>query len=122
MFGAGVPPPVGAIVARLGNNSFQRGGITFMPPGGTHELHRALAAPLANGRLVLAGEHTSSLHAGTVHGAIVSGRRAAAHVRAAMRGADVAASGEAYEEAYKAQLFRTIYDKDVEDEEWDRNP
>ena len=123
MFGADqVPSPVGAVVARLGNNSFQRGGFTFMPPGCTHELHRILATPLANGRLIMAGEHTSSLHAGTVHGAIVSGRRAAAHARAAMRGRDVLAGGEEYEEAYKAELFRSIYDEDREEETWDRNP
>ena len=127
MFGATtVPEPTGHIVYRMGNNSFQRGGFTYMPVGATHELHRTLATPLANGRLVLAGEHTSSLHAGTVHGALVSGRRAAAHVRAAMRKADVMAAGEEEEERYRARLFASIYSGDDggggEEEEWDRNP
>ena len=48
MYGADkVPAPTGSIVARLKNNSFLRGGFTHMPTGGTHELHRALAEPLA---------------------------------------------------------------------------
>ena len=58
-----------------------------------------------------------------VHGAIISGRRAAAHVRAAMRGADALAGGEDFEAEYRARLFRKIYNEDnEEEEEWDRNP
>ena len=124
MFGAAaVPAPTGHIVARLGSNRFQRGGFSFLQTGSTHALHTALAEPLAGGRLLLAGEHASSLHAGTVHGAIVSGRRAAASVRAAMRGADAVAAGEAFETEYREKLFALIYNRDEEEEEeWDRNP
>ena len=124
MFGAAaVPAPTGHIVARLGSNRFQRGGFSFLQTGSTHALHTALAEPLAGGRLLLAGEHASCLHAGTVHGAIVSGRRAAASVRAAMRGADAVAAGEAFETEYREKLFALIYNRDEEEEEeWDRNP
>ena len=119
------PLPVASVVARLSDNPFQRGGFTFMPTGGTKELHGALAQPLSNGRLLLAGEHTSALHPGTVHGAIVSGRRAAAQALAAMRGEDPAAGGVRFEDEYTETLFRRIYDETQEDEgewEWDRNP
>ena len=81
-------------MARLGENVFQRGAFTFMPPRETSELQRRLWQPLAAGRVFLAGEHTSVLHAGTVHGAVVSGRQAAAQVRAAMRGEPVVAAAE----------------------------
>ena len=94
-----------------------------MPVGTTHDLQRTLATPIANGRLLLAGEHTSDLHTGTVHGAIVSGRKAAEHAKAAMRGRDVRAGGEAYQEVYRQRLFELIYSpKDDEEQEWDRNP
>ena len=92
--------------------------------GGTHQLHTTLGRPLAGGRLVLAGEHTSALHTGTVHGAIVAGRKAAAYVRAAARGRDVEAAGQHYEDEYTKRLFDDIYSDDDDDEEevWDRNP
>ena len=118
--------PSGHVIARLGQNAFQRGAFPYPPTGGPHALHQALAAPLARGRLLFAGEHTSALHAGTVHGALVSGRRAAAQARAAMAGADAARGGAAYEEEYTRKLFDEIYDDDDDgggdEEEWDRNP
>lgn len=122
--------PVGHVIARLGQNPFQRGAFTYMPTGATHQLHTTLGAPLAGGRLLIAGEHTSALHAGTVHGAVVAGRKAAAHALAAMAGGDAMRGGELYEEEYTRKLFTQIYgsnggieeDGAEEEEEWDRNP
>jgi polyamine oxidase len=53
-----------------------RGSASYVPVGGDPEGRRVLARPV-NARLVLAGEHTSDAHPGTVHGALSSGRRAA---------------------------------------------
>ena len=136
MYPKGYLPPTAAVVARLSHNAFQRGSFSFLPVGGTHALHQTLAEPLDDGRLVLAGEHTSSLHAGTVHGAIVSGRRAAAALQAARvhsgSGAAAARQGaEAYETEYRGHLFGALYgrsrarpaqEEDGEEEDWDRNP
>jgi monoamine oxidase len=126
MFPTTYEPPVGHVIARLANNSFQRGGFSFLRPGTSHELHSTLAEPLADGRLLFAGEHTSALHAGTVHGAIVSGRKAAAYALAAARGANVAEGGKRYEMEYTERLFGRIYASEGVDSddgaEWDRNP
>jgi polyamine oxidase len=126
MFPTTYEPPVGHVIARLANNSFQRGGFSFLRPGTSHELHSTLAEPLADGRLLFAGEHTSALHAGTVHGAIVSGRKAAAYALAAARGANVAEGGKRYEMEYTERLFGRIYANEGVDSddgaEWDRNP
>ena len=113
----GAPEPTASVVARMNDNAFQRGGFSFMPPGGSAALRRSLWEPLAGGRVLLAGEHTSDLHAGTVHGAVVSGRQAAAQARVAMRGepaSAVAAAAEAYVEEYRARLYRANYGDDDE--------
>jgi hypothetical protein len=114
----GAPAPTATVVARLGENVFQRGAFTFMPPRETSELQRRLWQPLAAGRVFLAGEHTSVLHAGTVHGAVVSGRQAAAQVRAAMRGEPLVAAAERFHEQYRERLYRANYGDDHEDERW----
>jgi polyamine oxidase len=120
------PQPTAHVVYRLANNSFQRGAFTYMPAGGTSQWQQELALPLAGGRLMFAGEHTSVLHAGTVHGAIVAGRQAAAQARAAMRGAEPSAAGMSYFEDYRERLYRANYGDDDshegEGESWDRNP
>ena len=114
------PWPTGVVVARLGNNSFQRGGFTFLPPFASHDLMDDLAAPLYGSRLFLAGEHTCAAHPGTVHGAIVAGRVAAAHAHGAMCGN--AREGAAYAEDYLRRLQARDRAAGEEDEEWDRNP
>ena len=113
------PWPSGMVVARLGNNSFQRGGFTFLPPFTSHDLMDDLAAPLYGSRLFLAGEHTCAAHPGTVHGAIVAGRVAAAHVRGAMCGNT--REGVEYAEEYLRRL-QARDRAEGDDEEWDRNP
>ena len=124
---------------------YQRGGFSYVPPRVHPSLHRALEAPLAGGRLLLAGEHTSEDHAGTVdgalascslpprltyllpsslltqvHGALVAGRQAAAYVRAAARGAG-AVEGRRYTEEYRARLDANNYgeEQDGGEEEGD---
>jgi monoamine oxidase len=114
------PWPTAFVVARLGNDSFQRGGFSFMPTHGSEDLHTRLAAPLYGRRLYLAGEHTSSIHPGTVHGAIVTGRLAAAHVHGTMCGDML--EGDRYEESYLDRLNELENEGGDSAEEWDRNP
>jgi len=64
---------------------FTRGGYSFLPPGGTVQHRRDLAAPV-DGVLFFAGEatHTHGEPA-TIHGAIETGYRAAAEVTQSLR-------------------------------------
>lgn len=64
---------------RWGDDPFALGSYSYLPPGATNDDRRALAAPVDH-RLFFAGEATELLYPATVHGAIMSGRRAAAEV------------------------------------------
>ena len=81
---SGVPEPVASIVTRWAADPFALGSYSFIGLGGSNADRRALAAPVSDGsphpkgnRLFLAGEATSAEYASTVHGAYLSGRRAA---------------------------------------------
>jgi monoamine oxidase len=83
----GVSPGVvdGYAVRRWPSNSFVRGGYTFLPIGATVTHRRDLAAPV-DGVLFFAGEATHAQgEAGTVHGAIETGYRAAEEVLRSLR-------------------------------------
>ena len=70
----------GVIVAVWGDDPFARGAYSWVPVGGADAATR-LAKPVAD-TLVFAGEATeASGHAGTVHGALMTGARAAAQAR-----------------------------------------
>ncbi len=60
-----------------------RGAYTCLPVGASLEDCRILGRP--EGRLHFAGEATSPYYPGTLHGALLSGRRAANEVLAAVR-------------------------------------
>jgi len=72
----GAPEPVDAFVTRWGDDPYARGSYSFAAVGSDPTMRDDLAAPIA-GRLHLAGEATSREHPSTVHGALLSGRRAA---------------------------------------------
>ncbi len=76
MLGGAVPEPVGALVTRWGRDPYSRGVWSHVPLGASSADYDALAAP-AWGRLFFAGEATSRAYRGTVHGALLSGWRAA---------------------------------------------
>ena len=125
------PAPSHWVIARLGNETFQRGAFTYVPPFTDERLQRELHLPWAEGRIVLAGEHTSWLHMGTMHGALVSGRQAAQHVMAAAagRGADATSWWRtSYTDRYVEQLRAVLENGGHSPEEgeeeytWDRNP
>ena len=122
---------MGWIIARLGNETFQRGAFTYVPPFTDEGLQRGLHLPWAEGRLMLAGEHTSWLHMGTMHGALVSGRQAAEHVLAAQQGRGQDATSwwrTSYTDRYVERLRTVLEGGGNSPEEgegeytWDRNP
>lgn len=83
----GVPTPTAFLRSRWSRDPFTRGAFSFDAVGSTPELREALAEPVA-GRLVIAGEGTSTDAPGTVHGAYAEGIRAARAV------ADLADEGD----------------------------
>lgn len=77
-----LPDPVEAVATDWTNDPLAMGSYSYVPVGGSPGDMDALAAS-ASPRLHVAGEHTVKEYFGTVHGALVSGRRAAAAVRSA---------------------------------------
>ncbi len=79
MFGSEVPAPTGRVVARWGSDPFAYGSYANVPVGAKSSDHDVLAEPVGE-RLFFAGEATHRAFAGTVHGALLSGRREAARI------------------------------------------
>lgn len=73
-----VPLPVEAIVTRWGSDPFARGSYSCTGPDFKQDDYETMARPV--GRLFFAGEHTCGTHPATVHGAYISGLRAASEV------------------------------------------
>jgi monoamine oxidase len=69
---------------RWGQDPWSAGSYSILPPKMTGQAYDALATPA--GRIVLAGEHTCREHPATVHGAWLSGQRAAAQVAGMLSG------------------------------------
>ncbi len=67
--------PLHVVSSDWQNDPFTQGSYSFVPPGESFQLHRTLAQP--EGRIFFAGEHTNPDYPATVHGAYLSGRRAA---------------------------------------------
>ena len=80
MHGA-VPPPKDARVTRWRSDPWSRGAYSYVPVGATFAQYAELGAPVGDG-LFFAGEATSADHPATVHGAYISGIRAARQVAA----------------------------------------
>lgn len=78
VFGSDVPNPVEAIVTRWGSDRFARGSYSSAAPGMLPDDYDTMARPVGN--LFFAGEHTIGTHPATVHGAYLSGLRAASEV------------------------------------------
>lgn len=84
LFGASVPSPVEAVVTRWQQDEFARGSYSYTGPSFLPEDYDHMARPVGN--LFFAGEHTCGTHPATVHGAYISGLRAASEVLDAMVG------------------------------------
>jgi len=70
------PDPIAAEVTDWTNDPFASGSYSYVPVGGSPDDMRALGGRQTP-QVVLAGEHTVAEFFGTVHGAYLSGRRAA---------------------------------------------
>ncbi len=78
MFGD-VPEPVDAVSTRWGSDPWTRGSYSYLPVGVEFDIYRHMARPVGD-RLFFAGEATHSRFPSTVHGALLSGRRAARQI------------------------------------------
>jgi len=79
-----VPPPVESLVTRWGSDRFARGTYSFVAAEARPCDYDLIAAPISN--LFFAGEATIATHPATVHGAYLSGLRAAHEVFQSMVG------------------------------------
>ncbi|OAA78073.1 lysine-specific histone demethylase 1 [Akanthomyces lecanii RCEF 1005] len=84
VFGPDVPHPLEAVVTRWGSDPFARGSYSSAAPDMQPEDYDNMAKPLGN--LFFAGEHTIGTHPATVHGAYLSGLRAASEILAEILG------------------------------------
>lgn len=73
-----VPDPVESIVTRWKKDPFARGSYSYVAPTSVPGDYEAMAKQ--HGQLFFAGEATNGLHPATVHGAYLSGLRAASDV------------------------------------------
>lgn len=73
-----VPDPLETIVTRWGKDRFARGSYSYVGASSQPGDYEAMAAPIGN--LHFAGEATCATHPATVHGAYISGLRAAFEV------------------------------------------
>ena len=74
-----VPEPIGHVITRWRADPFARGSYSFLASGASPDDRVALAAPV-EGRLFFAGEATETDYPAMVHGAYLSGERAANEV------------------------------------------
>lgn len=78
MFGAGIPRPTHVVRTRWGHDPFAYGSYAHVPVDAEPADMDILAEPV--GRVHFAGEATHREHGGTVHGALLSGRREARRI------------------------------------------
>jgi monoamine oxidase len=81
IFGPRIPEPEAVQLTRWAADPYARGSYSFNALGSTPAMRDHLAQPIA-GRLFFAGEATQRDYFGTVHGAYLSGQRAAAELLA----------------------------------------
>ena len=81
--GNSIPEPAGYLVTKWMSDPFARGSYAHVPPGMNTTAYGALAQ-LAGPRLTLAGEHTTADYPNTIHGAYLSGIRAAQQIAQAL--------------------------------------
>ncbi|KAL3419012.1 flavin containing amine oxidoreductase [Phlyctema vagabunda] len=78
VFGSHVPAPTEFVVTRWRKDEFARGSYSYTGPTFQPNDYDDMAKPIGN--LFFAGEHTCGTHPATVHGAYISGLRAASEV------------------------------------------
>jgi|CXWL01.1.fsa_nt_gi monoamine oxidase len=83
IFGAGAPDPLAVRAVRWAADPFSHGSYSHLRTGGVPGDYDALAAAIDD-RLFFAGEATHRRFPATVHGALLSGQRAARELRASL--------------------------------------
>lgn len=76
MFKVTIPQPTKMIASRWTNEQFSKGAYSYVATNAKPEDFDTLAAAVGS-NLYFAGEHTSRMYRGTVHGALITGRNAA---------------------------------------------
>lgn len=79
LFDKDAPNPIEILRTNWGKDEFSYGSYSHIPPGAESEDYDTLAEPVED-VLFFAGEATSSEYPGTIHGALISGRRAAEEI------------------------------------------
>jgi monoamine oxidase len=79
IYGSQIPDPVAYQITRWVSDPFSAGAYSYVPVGATSRTRDALAASVG-GQLFFAGEATHRQYPATVHGAYLSGLRAAQEV------------------------------------------
>lgn len=77
IYGNAIPEPIDYVITRWGQDPYSFGSYSHIPPGATIDDYDTMAKPV--GSLHFAGEATST-YIGTVHGAYMSGIRAAKEI------------------------------------------
>jgi monoamine oxidase len=85
MFGSSIPDPVASQVSRWRQDPFALGAYSFHAVGSSRKDRSAFFGADWEGRLHFAGEATSKDQPATVHGALLTGRKAAAAILAEPR-------------------------------------
>ena len=86
MFGSRVPQNIaGSVITRWHSDEFSGGSYSHVSPGSSFSDHKTLASSIDN-RIFFAGEATHARYPGTVHGAYLSGERAAKEIMQSMGG------------------------------------
>ncbi len=80
MYGA-VPPPRDALITRWRSDPWTHGSYSYVPAGSSYQRYAELGAPVGD-KLFFAGEATHVEFPSTVHGAFLSGIRAARQIAA----------------------------------------
>lgn len=79
MYGKNIPEPSSYVITHWENDPYSRGSYSYLPRGVPLTIYEELAKPV-NNQLFFAGEGTSTTDPATVHGAYLSGIRAAGEV------------------------------------------
>jgi monoamine oxidase len=79
IYGENIPNPDGWQISRWASDPLAGGSYSYRPVGSSSDDHDTLAEPV-NGRLFFAGEATSNGYNASVHGAYLSGLRAAEEI------------------------------------------
>lgn len=92
MYGENIPEPSGFQVTRWNSDPFSLGSYSYTPVGSKQSFRRQIGMPVEN-KVFFAGEATSQFFPATVHGAFLSGVRAAYEIMMADTKEDLMVEG-----------------------------